>query len=156
MFIPALSTFTIVMIVIIVILVAVLIALYIWGSRLQKRQAEQEELMEANKQTVSMLVIDKKRLKMTEAGLPKQATEGTPWYLKRTKLPIVKVKIGPRVLNMVAEPEVFDVLPLKTEVKAVISGIYIKEVKSIRGGLVPKAKKKKWYQRLQFWKKDNK
>lgn len=154
MAIPALSTLSIVLIVIAVVLAVALIVLYIWGSRLQKRQAAQEELMEANKQSVSMLVIDKKKLKLTEAGLPSQVTEETPWYLKRTKVPVVKVKIGPRVLNMIADQEVFDVIPVKQEVRAVISGIYIKEVKSIRGNLIPKKKKKTLVQRLQFWKKD--
>ena len=154
MLVPALSTFAIVMIVIIVVLIGVLIGLYFWGSKMQKRQAEQEELMENAKQTVSLLIIDKKKLKIKEAGLPKQVEEQTPWYLKRAKLPVVKVKAGPRIMTMICDPMVYDLLPVKQEVKAVISGIYIKEVKSIRGNLVPKPKKKKLSQRLMFWKKD--
>ena len=154
MLVPALSTFAIVMIVIIVVLIGVLIGLYFWGSKMQKRQAEQEELMENAKQTVSLLIIDKKKLKIKEAGLPKQVEEQTPWYLKRAKLPVVKVKVGPRIMTMICDPMVYDLLPVKQEVKAVISGIYIKEVKSIRGNLVPKPKKKKLSQRLMFWKKD--
>ena len=155
MLIPALSTFTIVMIVVIVVLIVVLVVLYLWGSKLQKQQAEQEELMENAKQTVSLLVIDKKKLKASEAGLPKQVTEQTPWYLKRAKLPVVKVKVGPKIMTMIADPNVYEVLPIKQEVKAVISGIYIKEVKGIRGNLMQKPKKKKLSQRLMFWKKDN-
>ena len=154
MLIPALSTFTIVIIVIIVVLVAILVALYFWGSRLQKRQAEQEEIMEQAKQTVSLLIIDKKKLRIRDAGLPKQMAEQTPWYLKRAKLPVVKVKYGPKILTMMADPEVYDLLPVKQEVKAVISGIYIKEVRGLRGNLASKPKKKKLKDRLMFWKKN--
>ncbi|MBQ5952352.1 MAG: hypothetical protein IJL66_09415 [Lachnospiraceae bacterium] len=133
-----------------------MVALYFWGSRMQKRQASQREMIEANKQSVSLLVIDKKKLKLKEANLPGQAQieAQTPWYMKRAKMPVVKVKIGPRVVNMIAEPEVYDILPVKQEVRAAISGIYILEVKGIRGNLIPKPRKKKWYERFQFWKKD--
>ena len=64
------STFTIVMIVIIVVLLAACIALYFFGKKAQKKQAEQQEQMEAAAQTVSMLIIDKKKMKLKEAGLP--------------------------------------------------------------------------------------
>ena len=52
------------------ILVALIIGLYFLGKRAEKRQAEQKEQMEAVKQTVSMLVIDKKKMKIKDAGLP--------------------------------------------------------------------------------------
>ncbi len=49
----------------------------------------------------------------------------TPKLMRRTKLPIVKAKIGPRIMTMVADEKIFDLIPLKKEVKATISGIYI-------------------------------
>ena len=64
------STVTIVLLVILVILIAAVIALYFFGKKAQKKQDEQQAQIQANKQTVSMLVIDKKRMPLKDSGLP--------------------------------------------------------------------------------------
>ena len=66
------------------------------------------------------MAIDKKRLKLKEAGLPPAVYEQTPWYAKRMKVPVVKAKIGPKIMTLIAEERVFLQLPLKTEAKVVI------------------------------------
>jgi hypothetical protein len=148
------STFLNVLLVILLILVVVLAVLYFLGRKLEKRQVEQQAL-EAAAQTVSMLVIDKKKMKLKDAGLPKIVYEQTPKYMRRAKVPIVKAKIGPKVMTLIADAKVFDVLPVKTEAKVVVSGIYITEIKSIRGGAVPVApKKKKFMDRFKKGKKE--
>ena len=113
---------------------------------MQKKQEEQQPLIEANTMDVSILVIDKKRMRIADAvraGLPEQVRAQTPFYLKLSKLPIVKAKVGPRVMTFIAEPKVFELLPLKKEVKVAASGLYIRSIKSVRGGAVsePPAKK---------------
>lgn len=139
-----------VIIVILLITVAALAALYYFGNRMQKRQVEAEQQMEAMKQTVSMLVIDKKLMKLKDSGLPQQVIDQQPWYSRRAKMPIVKAKVGPRVMTMVADRAVFDVLPVKAEVKVVISGIYISAIKSVRGGSIkPLPKKKTVWERVK-------
>ena len=137
------STATIVMIVIIVVLIGLCIGLYIFGKKAEKRQAEQQEQMEAAAQTVSMLIIDKKKMKLKESGLPAAVIESTPKYLRRTKVPVVKAKVGPRIMTLMCEGKVFEVLPVKKEVKAVVSGLYITGIKSIRGGSIEQPVKKK-------------
>ena len=139
------STFTIVMIVIIVVLLAACIALYFFGKKAQKKQAEQQEQMEAAAQTVSMLIIDKKKMKLKEAGLPAVVLENTPKYLRRTKVPVVKAKVGPKIMTLMCENKVFEVIPVKKEVKAVVSGLYITEIKSVRGGSIEPPQKKKGF-----------
>ena len=146
------STPMIVLTVVIVVLIALLVALYFWGRKAQRRQAIQKEQMDAVAQTVSMLVIDKKKLKLSESGLPAQVIEQTPKYLRWNKLPIVKAKVGPRIMTLSCDPQVFEVLPVKKEVKVVVSGIYISEIKSARGGLEVPVKKKSFFKRL--FKKD--
>ena len=89
--------------------------------------------MEQNKQTVSMLIIDKKRMKLRDAKLPQVVMDNTPKRMQGAKVPIVKAKIGPQIINLICDDAIFDELPTKGEVKAMISGIYITEVKSIRG-----------------------
>lgn len=137
------STFLNVLLVILFIAAVALAVLYFLGKRLEKRQVEQQQALEAAAQTVSMLVIDKKKMKLKDAGLPKIVYEQTPKYMRRTKLPIVKAKVGPKVMTLIADAKVFEVLPVKTEAKVVVSGIYITEIKSLRGKSVPPAPKKK-------------
>ena len=142
------KTFTIVMIVILVILIIAGIALYFLGKKAEKRQAEQQEQLDAVSQTVSMLIIDKKRLPLKESGLPQMVIDQTPWYLRRSKMPIVKAKIGPKIMTLVADGAVYDLLPVKKEVKVVVSGIYITAIKSARGGLEKPQPKKGFFKRL--------
>ncbi len=143
-----------ILLIVLAIVAGVLVVLYIVGTRLQRRQAASQEQMEAMKQTVSMLVIDKKKMRLRDANLPEIVVSQTPKYLRRTKMPIVKAKIGPKVMTLIADPVVFEQLPTMKEVKAVISGIYITEIKSVRGGTVlPIPKKKRGLARLMFWKK---
>jgi len=128
--------------------IGVFVALYFLGKKLQKKQEEAQSQMQASAQTVSILVIDKKKMKMKDAGLPKIVVDQTPKYLRGSKVPIVKAKIGPRVLSLVCDAKVFDLIPVKKEVKAVISGIYIMDVKGLRGNLEQKKKKEGFFKRI--------
>ena len=149
------STVTIVLLVILAVLVVGLIVLYFLGKKAQKKRDEQEAQLAANAQTVSMLIIDKKKMKLKEANLPSAVLENTPKYLRRTKVPVVKAKVGPRVMTLMCDVKIFDLIPIKKEVKATVSGIYITAVKGVRGPLEApeKAKKKGFFARF---KKDNK
>ena len=139
------SPLTIVLTVILVLVIAACIALYIFGKKAEKKQAAQKEQMEAAAQVISMLIIDKKKMKLKEAGLPAAVVENTPKYLRRTKIPVVKAKIGPRIMTLMCENKVFEVMPVKKEIKAVDSGLYITEIKSVRGGSIEPPQKKKGF-----------
>lgn len=139
------STVTTVLLVILIILVIALIALYFWGKKAQKKQNEQQAQIEATKQTVSMLVIDKKRMRLKESGLPQMVIDQTPKMLRRSKLPIVKAKVGPKISILIADEKVFELIPVKKEIKAEVSGLYIVGVKGIRGSLETPVKKKKGF-----------
>ena len=145
------STFGIVMLVIIIVLIAAMIALYFFGKKAQKKQEEQNAALQANKQYVSMLVIDKKRLKLKESGLPAAVIEQTPKAMRGTKVPIVKAKVGPQIANLICDEKIFDSVPVKKEVKAAVSGIYIVEVKGLHGKNEAAApvKKSRWRQLVE-------
>ena len=147
------QTFLNVLLVILVIAVIALAVLYFLGRRLEKRQVEQQQLLEMSKQTVSMLVIDKKKMKIKDSGLPKIVYEQTPKYMRWAKVPVVKAKVGPKVMTLMADERVFASLPVKTEAKVVVSGLYITEIKSVRGGAIPPAPKKKGF--FARFKKEN-
>lgn len=142
------STVTIVLLVILVILIGVLIGLYFFGKKTQKKQEEQQAQIEASKQTVSMLVIDKKRMPLKESGLPQMVIDQTPKLMRRSKLPIVKAKVGPRIMILIADEKVYDLIPVKKEIKAEVSGLYIVGVKGIRGKLDTPQKKQGFFKRV--------
>lgn len=141
------STFLKVLLVILVILVIALVVLYFVGRRMQKKQEAQQEQMEAMKQTMTMLIIDNKIMPIKQSGLPQVVIDQTPKLMRRSKLPIVKAKVGPRIMTLVADNKIYDLIPVKKEVKAVVSGIYIMDVKGIRGPLEAPAPKKKFWAR---------
>ena len=143
------KTGTIVLIVIFVVLVAVLIALYFFGKKAEKKQAEQKAQMDAVAQTMNMLIIDKKRMKLKEAGLPAVVLENTPKYLRRTKVAVVKAKVGPKIMTLMCDEQIFPLIPVKKEVKAVVSGIYITNVRGLRGPLETPQKKKGFFSRFK-------
>lgn len=141
------------LIVVAVLLVGGIVALYFVGKKTQKKQAEQQAALEANKQTTSMLIIDKKRMKLKDSGLPQMVIDQTPKYLRRTKLPILKVKVGPQIMSLICDDKIYDYVPVKKEVKAVVSGIYVLDVKGLHGknnvAPVKKSKFKKFVEKMQ-------
>ena len=134
---------------ILVVLIIACIALYYLGKKAEKKQAEQQEQLDAVKQTVSMLVIDKGRIRLKDAGFPPIVLENTPKYLRRSKVPVVKAKVGPKVMPLMCDAQVSPTIPVKKEVKATVSGIYITGVKGLRGPLETPEKKKGFFARLR-------
>lgn len=143
------ETWMIVTLVIVLVVTAALIALYIFGSKMQKKQEKAQADMMVGAQTYSILVIDKKKMKLKEAGFPAIVLEQTPKYLRNSKVPVVKAKIGPKVMSLMCEPKIYDLIPLKKEVKAVMNGIYIIDVKGARGGLAEKPVKLSFMQKIK-------
>ena len=141
------STWQIVLLVILAVLIAAVVALYFLGRKAQKKQAKQQQQIDAMKQTVSMLIIDKKRMKIKDSGLPQAVINQTPKLMRGSKLPIVKAKVGPQIMSLVSDDKIFDSIPVKKEVKAVVSGIYITDVKGLRGKVQVEQKKKGFFRR---------
>lgn len=139
------STSTIVILVIIAVLAIGVVVLYFLGKKAQKKQAEQQQLLEANKQSVSMLIIDKKRMRLKDAGLPQMVLAQTPKMMRRSKVPVVKAKVGPQIISLISDEKIFDSIPVKKEVKAVVSGIYITDVRGLHGKIETAPPKKKGF-----------
>ena len=125
-----------------------------WAS---KRMVEHNSLVERTKQTVSIYVIDKKKERMQNANFPKAVQEQVPKWNKLMKMPLVKAKIGPQIITLMCDKQVFDALPVKKTVKVDLAGIYIVSMKGLKtkkemaearrerkgdGGSVP------WYRRF--------
>ena len=142
-------TWSVVLLVVLLLAIATMVVLYFLGKKAEKRQAEQQEQIQASKQTVSMLVIDKKRLPLVKSGLPQVVIDQAPKLMRRNKVPIVKAKVGPKIMTLVADEGIYDQIPTKKEVKAEVSGIYIVGVKGAHGKIVMPEQKKGMLARLR-------
>ena len=138
------KVWVVVMIVIIVLLIAALVALSIYGKKLQKRQENTQKEIE-----VSLLVVDKKRMKLKESGLPQLVIDQTPKYLRGQKVPIVKAKVGPKIMTLICDEKIFELIPVKKSVRATVSGIYITKVQGLRTNLEAKPRKVKFSQKIK-------
>ena len=142
------SPFSIVMMSITLVLLIAVIVLFFVGKRMDKKQAEQQKQIDAARQNMTMLIIDKKRVRFKDAGFPQSVVDQAPKMTRLLKVPVVKAKVGPQIVTLIADDKIFDSIPVKKEVKAVISGMYIVSVKLAHGKqeLQP-VKKKNFFKR---------
>lgn len=144
MLLAGLSKGLIISLIIAGILTVATVIMYFLGRKMEKKQAEQKVMMEQNKQTVSMLIIDKKKVRFKKAGFAQSIVDQTPKWSRNMKICAVKAKVGPQIVTLIADNDIFDAIPVKREVKATISGMYIISIKDVRGkGGEPIPKKKK-------------
>lgn len=136
-------TVTLVLLIIAIVLIVAVIVLYFLGKKAEKKKAEQDEQIAAAAQSVTMLIIDKKKLRLKDAGLPAAVVEQTPKLMRHTKMPIVKAKVGPKVMTFISDASIYERIPVKKEVKATVSGLYITGVRGVHGSIEPAAPKKK-------------
>ena len=91
---------------------------------------------------------------LKDAGFPAVVVENTPKYLRRSKVPVVKAKIGPQIMSLMCDAQAYPLIPVGGKpIKAVLSGIYITSVKGIRGSLEKPEPKKKFLDRFKKEKK---
>ena len=130
-----------------VLLIAVIVLFFV-GKRMDKKQAEQQKQIDAARQNMTMLIIDKKRVRFKDAGFPQSVVDQAPKMTRLLKVPVVKAKVGPQIVTLIADDKIFDSIPVKKEVKAVVSGMYIVSVKLAHGKqeLQP-VKKKNFFKR---------
>ena len=135
--------------IILVVGIAILVVLYFQGNKMQKKQEEQRAQIMENVQQVNMLVIDKKRMPLKEAGLPKNVMEQAPKRAQRAKVPVVKAKIGPKIMTFIADEDIYDLIPIKAQIRAMVSGIYITSINNYRKAPVPEPEKKGFMAKLR-------
>jgi len=136
-------TWLIIVLAVLVAIVIVLLVLYLLGKRNQKKQEAQDEEIRKQAQPMSFYIIDMKRLHLKDAGMPKAMYDATPRLARISKVPILKVKIGNRVTNLMCDPQVYKTLLPKQEVKAMVAGMYVVSAKRVRGPVNEPKKNKK-------------
>ncbi len=137
------------LLIILVVVVGIFIGLSFLGKRLQKKQEATESQAREGAKPVSIFVIEKKRVRMRDAGFPQIVLEQTPKFFRRSKVSVVRAKVGPQIAILMCDEKAFALIPEKKEVKVLLNGIYIVEAKSARGGLLPPPAKKGFMARLK-------
>jgi hypothetical protein len=118
---------TVLIIVLIVAAVAIFF-LYRTGMKMQAEQAQSQKMLETYAQVVNLLVIDKKKMKFKEAPFPKEVFEQAPKRARFMKVYVVRGKVGPKIVDLMCDKDVFEDLPVKTTVKAKVSGMYLMQI----------------------------
>lgn len=114
------------------IIAVILVILYFVGRKLQGKADDQQAMINQNKMTTSILVIDKKKQKVKDSNLPKMVQDQIPKYMRFRKLPMVKAKIGPKITTLMCDDKVFKALPIKKMVKVDLAGMYIVGIKGYK------------------------
>ena len=56
-----------------------------------------------------------------------------------------QAKVGPQIVSLICDEKIFESVPVKKEVKAVVSGIYVLDVKGLHGKTEAAPEKKKGF-----------
>ena len=121
-----------IILIILIVVVVIGAALYFLNKFATRRVTEQQKMIDRSKQTASIYVIDKKRDKPENANLPKAATEKMPKIYEFIKMNLVKAKIGPQIVTLMCDRKVFNMMPVKKNVKVELAGLYIVSIKGMR------------------------
>lgn len=127
-----------IILVVVFVVAAIVLGLYFLSNWANKKATQQQAMINSTKMTTSILVIDKKKDKLTNVNMPKAVVDQIPKYLKFKKMPLVKAKIGPQIMTLICDPKVFKEIPVKKQIKVDIAGIYIV---GMRGGKTTATKK---------------
>ncbi len=139
-------------IIVAVVLAIAIFAIYKLSSRNYKKSIEAEDFIRANKQVASIYVIDKKFAKPTENDFNRQVFEQFPNNVKRRKMCMVRAKIGPQIVTLITDKNVYDVIAPKKTIKVELSGLYLISVVGIN---LADKKKKSFKEKVTLFSKAN-
>lgn len=140
--------FSDILIIILVLVGLIVVGLYYYNRKTMKKVAEADAFIEQNKMTVPIFVIDKKMVRPTSDNLPKNIYEQLPKTAKIRKMAIIKAKVGPQIVTLTCDKNIFDVLQTKKTTKVNLAGIFII---SIPGMNLENKKKKTWREKLALY-----
>ena len=118
------NTSDIVIIIIILLAVALFFA-YRMNRKAMGQMIQAQDFIDANRQTVQIFVIDKKNERPSTSNMPKAVFDQLPKKAKAKKAFLVRAKVGPQIVTLMCDKPVFNVMPVKKNVKVELAGMYI-------------------------------
>ena len=136
-----------VLFILIIVLAVVLGLLYYFNRKNMKKVTQAQDFIEQNKISTQIFVIDKKMEKPTPSNVTKAVYDQLPKTAKIRKMPLVKAKVGPQIVNLMCDKSVFEIMPMKKKVKVELAGIYIVK---IQGTNLANKKKKTFGEKMSL------
>ena len=136
-----------VLFILIIVLAVVLGLLYYFNRKNMKKVTQAQDFIEQNKISTQIFVIDKKMEKPTPSNVTKAVYDQLPNTAKIRKMPLVKAKVGPQIVNLMCDKSVFEIMPMKKNVKVELAGIYIVK---IQGTNLANKKKKTFGEKMSL------
>lgn len=138
------------------IVVLVVAGFYFLNRWAYKKMDEQQAVINQQKMTQTAYIIDKKHDKITNVHMPKAVMDNLPKRARLMKMYFAQVKIGPQILTLICDKNVYNALPLKKNVKIEIAGLYIVNVVGMKSADEMKAIAKEKKAKAKAEKKENK
>lgn len=111
--------------IIMVIVALIFVGMYFLNKRGMKRMVQAQDFIDMNRMTVQIFVIDKRKEKPSANNLPKAVFEQMPKTAKMRKTNLIRAKVGPQIVTLMCDNPVYDVLPVKKNIKVELAGMYI-------------------------------
>jgi len=118
--------------IIIAVVIVLVVVFIILRKKLKKKISEQQTMVDQHKVATSILVLEKRKGKISEASIPKNVMSQIPKIYKLKKVPLVKAKIGNQVMDLLCDDAIFNKIPEKKTVVVEIAGIFICSVKPVK------------------------
>ncbi|MCC8014511.1 MAG: hypothetical protein LIO87_04875 [Eubacterium sp.] len=118
--------------ILIVVLAAAVVGLFFLSRWASNKYDTQQTQINKMKQQVTIYVISKKHDKPSNVNLPKVVMEQMPKLGKQMKMYFVQAKIGPQIVTLITEKNVYNAIPVKKNVKAEIAGLYIVSIAGLK------------------------
>ena len=117
-----------ILIIVMIVLAVAAFALYQYNRKIYKKTIEAEDFIAQNKVTTQIFVIDKKKERPNEHNLPKNVYSQLNRMAKIRKMAMIRAKVGPQIVTLLCDNNVYDVLTPKKTVKVELAGLYITSV----------------------------
>jgi len=114
-----------IIIIVVAIVAIIIVGLYFLNRWAYKKIDNQQAIIDKAKVLTTIYVIDKKKDKITNIKMPKAVVTQMPKIYKLMKMRFVQAKIGPQIITLICDKNVFDAIPVKKTVKVDIAGLYI-------------------------------
>ena len=114
-----------IIIIIIIALAAALFFAYRANRKAMGQMIQAQDFIDANRQTVQIFVIDKKNEKPSASNMPKAVYDQLPKKAKAKKAYLIRAKVGPQIVTLMCDKPVYNVMPVKKNVKVDLAGMYI-------------------------------
>ncbi len=136
-----------ILIILLIVVIIALAILYYFNRKNMGKMVQSQDFIEQNKIATQIFVIDKKIEKPSAANVTKAVYEQMPKMAKMRKMPLVKAKVGPQIVNLMCDKSVFEIIPVKKNVKVELAGIYIV---SVKGANLANKKKKTFKEKMSL------